>query len=231
MNIQKALITLADDDYKRFQAPLIPSIDSNKMLGVRLPKLRKYARSIYNTTLADEFLNNLPHEYYDENNLHAFLIACEKDFDKAIIMVERFLPYVDNWATCDSLRPKVFALYKKELLPYVISWLDDEYTYTVRFALNMLLVHYLDDAFAPLQLEAVHKKAITTGDNYYINMAIAWYYSLALIKQYDSTLPYFTEKKLPIWIHNKALQKARESLKCSKEQKDYFNSLKIKSTT
>lgn len=217
---------MQDEEYRNFHAKLVPTIDINRIIGVRTPQLRKYAKEVAKQPYAEEFLNELPHTYYEEYNLHSALInLLYKDIDDLLEKIEDFLPYVDNWATCDMMSPKLF----KKNLPLVYErikeWLKSDKTYTVRFGIVTLLGYYLDDAFEPEMLDLV---AQVKSDEYYINMAIAWYFSIALVKQYDATIPYFTEPRLDVWTHNKAIQKAIESFRISKETKDYLRTLKIK---
>ena len=179
-SVKDSLKQLADEDYKKFHQKLIPNIDENRVLGVRTPKLRKLAKQLKNTDLARDFLATKPHEFYEENNLHAFLLEEVKDFNEAIKQVEDFLPFVDNWATCDGMKIKVFKKEKQKLLPYIYKWIKSKNVYTVRFAIVTLLNLFLDDYFDVAHFSLV-KAAIC--DEYYINMAIAWYFSFALIKQ------------------------------------------------
>lgn len=224
--IKQILLSLADEDYKKFHQKLIPNVDENKVLGVRTPKLRKLAKQLKNTELANEFLKSLPHEFYEENNLHAFLLEEVGDFDRAIKMVEEFLPFVDNWATCDGMKIKVFKQNPQKLLPYIAKWISEKDVYTVRFAVVMLLNLFLDEHFQKSHFELV-KSAIC--DEYYINMAVAWYFSFALIKQYDSAIKLFeTQQIKDKWVHNKSLQKAIESFRINEKTKKYLKKLKIK---
>lgn len=220
------LETLADEEYKKFHQKLIPNIDENRVLGVRTPKLRALAKKLKNTELANDFLASLPHKYYEENNLHAFLLEDIKDFDEAIKRVEEFLPFVDNWATCDGMKIKVFKKEKQKLLPYIKKWLKSNDVYTVRFAIVMLLSLYLDEIF-----DESHYSLVCGAicDEYYINMAVAWYFSFALIKQYESAIKLFEDKQINNkWVHNKSLQKAIESFRIDEKTKKYLKSLKTK---
>lgn len=221
----KSLFKLQDLKYKDFHAKLIQTIDKEKIIGIRVPELRKFAAEFNNSKYKNEFLNTLPHYYYEENNLHAFLIEKIKDFDEAIEETDKFLPYIDNWATCDSLRPKVFFKNKEKLLKYIEKWLDSEHYYTIRFGIEMLMVHFLDENFSPEYLKRISQIKST---EYYVNMMIAWYFATALAKQYDTTLPYFESKILDKWTHNKAIQKAIESYRISNLQKEDLRKLKIK---
>ena len=224
--IKQRLFSLQDEPYRDFQVKLIPTIDPKTMIGVRTPALRKLAKELSKDPDITEFLTSLPHEYFDENQLHAFLISEIKDYEKCIAQTEKFLPFINNWATCDQLSPKVFKKHKQELLSHIQTWIRSEETYTVRFGIGMLMQHFLDDDFDPEYLELV---AGIRSEEYYINMMIAWYFATALAKQYDAVLPYLEQKKLAPWTHNKAIQKARESYRVSAEQKEYLKSLKIKS--
>lgn len=223
--IREELFQMQDTAYADFQAKLIPSADRQSVIGVRTPLLRKYAKKLAKDSLIEEFLAELPHDYFDENQLHAFVIAEEKDFLACVEQVQRFLPYVDNWATCDQLSPGVFRKNKQELLPYIRQWLRSDHTYTVRFAIGMLMQHFLDDDFLPEYPALV--AGVHSGE-YYINMEIAWYFATALAKQYDETISYLTENKLEKWTHNKTIQKAVESNRITAEKKAYLRTLRKK---
>jgi len=218
------LISLADPGYRAFQGALIPSVGSDRIIGIRVPVLRNYAKSIKNTETAASFLEDLPHRFYDEDNLHAILIGYEKDYARALGLVENFLPFIDNWATCDMLAPKALQSDSLHFLSRIREYLSSERTYTVRFGLVRLLSWYLDEPrFSPEILELA---ANAVGNDYYVMMAKAWFFSIALIKQYDLALPYLTENRLDIKVHNKAIAKARESFAVSKEVKDYLFTLR-----
>lgn len=226
--IVKELFELQDKEYQAFHAKLIPNVNPELVIGVRTPVLRKYAKEMAKRPEAVAFLEKLPHTYYEENNLHGFLLPLLfKNAEELLDQLDIFLPYVDNWATCDLMSPKVF----KKNLPLVYDrikkWLLSEYTYEVRFGIVTLLGFFLDYAFEPEMLRLV---ADVKSEEYYIKMASAWYFSIALIKQYDSTIPYFQKPQLEPWIHNKAIQKALESFRIDDEKKDYLRSLKIKKT-
>lgn len=223
-DLQKQLFDLADEKYKEFHSKLMPTVNPEKIMGIRVPILRKFAADFSKTHEAKLFINNLPHNYYEENNLHAFIIEKEKDFDTCIKLVNNFLPYIDNWATCDMLRPKVFAKNKEKLFTYILKWIKSEHTYTVRYGIGMLMVHFLDEDFSPEFPNTVSK---IKSDDYYVKMMIAWYFATALAKQYENILPFFKQPVLDKWIHNKAIQKARESYRITAEQKVELNSLKI----
>ena len=225
--IQAELFSLQDSDYKTFHSKLMPTIDPDTIIGVRTPALRALARQLQKLPGIDldVFKANLPHKYYEENNLHAFLIEQCRDYDTCIWELDCFLPYVDNWATCDMMRPKCFKHHTKELLTKAEQWLASGHTYTVRFAIETLMVYFLDEKFDPKYLAMV---AAVQSDEYYINMMIAWYFATALAKQWQSTLPYLTEERLPLWVHNKTIQKAVESYRITPEQKKLLRGLRRK---
>ncbi|MBQ8321055.1 MAG: DNA alkylation repair protein [Clostridia bacterium] len=221
-DIQSALFEKSDTEYKKFQAPLIPTVHEELIIGVRTPVLRAFAKSIYGTKAAEDFIGALPHRYYDEDNLHAFLIEQIQDYDSCIKELDRFLPYVDNWATCDSMSPRVLKKQPERLIKDIVRWLSSSHTYTVRYGIVMLMKHFLDDNFTP---EALDYVANISSDEYYINMARAWFFATALTKQYDSALPYVSEHRLDGWTRKKAIQKARESYRISKETKEKLKAL------
>ena len=223
--MRRRLFELQDLKYRDFQAGLIPNIEKDLFIGVRTPELRKLAKEIANDEDTASFLKDVPHKYFDENQLHAFIISLGKNFDETVDAVEAFLPYVDNWATCDQLSPKVFKKHKKELLPYIKKWIKSEKTYTVRFAIGMLMEHYLDEDFDVRYPKMV---AGVKSDEYYINMMIAWYFATALAKQYDAIIPFIENECLEAWTHNKAIQKSVESRRISAIQKEYLKTLKRK---
>lgn len=224
--VQKDLIEMQDLKYKEFHSKLMPTIDPDTIIGVRTPLLRKYAKEFSKTTEAQSFLKILPHKYYEENNLHGFIIESIKDYDRVIEELNRFLPYVDNWATCDMMRPKVFKKHLTELLGQIEIWMESDHTYTIRFGIEMLMTFYLDEYFKPEYPEMVAK---VRSEEYYVNMMIAWYFATALAKQYEITLPYLENYRLDNWTHNKAIQKAVESYRINDEQKAYLKTLKVKS--
>jgi 3-methyladenine DNA glycosylase AlkD len=224
-DVQSRLFELQDLKYKEFQCKLLPTVKPETVIGVRTPELRKLARKLYKTPEALEFLEILPHKYHEENNLHGFLIEIIKDYDAAIAAVEAFLPYIDNWATCDLISPKVLKKQLSELYEKIKVWLRSGQTYTVRFGIEMLMSFYLDDNFRPEMLELV---ADVRSEGYYVKMMIAWYFSTALVKQYEAALPYIQEQRLEKWTHNKAIQKALESYRISDEAKAYLRTLKVK---
>ena len=223
MEIVKMLFEMQDLEYKAFQSKLVPTINPDTIIGIRTPKLREFAKKIKTDENICEFMQALPHKYYEENNLHAFLTEQIKDYDECIKMLNKFLPYVDNWATCDSMCPKCFKKHTDELFIEIEKWLASKQTYTVRFGIKMLMTYFLDDKFDVKYLEMV---AGIKSEEYYINMMIAWYFATALAKQYESTLPYIEEKKLSKWVHNKTIQKAVESYRISDDNKKYLKTLK-----
>lgn len=219
------LILLADDRYRQFTARLTPNLPAEKILGVRIPALRALAKRLSREDAQKValFFRDLPHRYYDEDNLHALLICEQKDFDKTIALLDDFLPYIDNWATCDILSPGVFKKHKPALLERTALWMASEREYTVRFGIGMLMTHFLDGDFDPVYLERV---TAVRHQDYYVKMMVAWYFATALAKQYEHTLPFFERNKLDLWTHNKAIQKAKESRRISKERKDVLSGLK-----
>lgn len=225
MQILEQLFALQDLEYRDFHARLMPTIAKESIIGIRTPALRKLAKELHGTEEATEFLKSLPHKYYEENNLHAFLIERIKDYDACIYALNEFLPYVDNWATCDSLSPKVLGKHLPELLAQIPVWLASGRVYTVRFGIEQLMTWFLDEQFLPEYLQWV---AAAPNQEYYVNMMVAWYFATALAKQYAHTLPYLTEKQLPQWVHNKTIQKAVESYRITAEQKAYLKTLRMK---
>ena len=222
--IQRQLFKNQEIKYRDFQAKLLPTLEAQTVIGVRTPILRRFAKTLYREHDFTDFLNDLPHKYFDENQLHAFLICEMKDFDLCADALNQFLPYVDNWATCDQMSPKIFKKHKERLLEYIKIWLVSSKTYTVRFAVGMLMQHFLDEDF---KLEYPRMISAIRSEEYYINMMIAWYFATALAKQYEAVFPFLEEKHLDKWTHNKAIQKALESYRISEEQKRYLRTLKI----
>lgn len=222
--IRNGLFDLQDREYRDFQAKLIPSASADKMIGVRTPALRKFAKDLAKREEIGGFLNDLPHRYFDENQLHAFIISQLKDYEQCMDEVIRFLPYIDNWATCDQLSPKIFRKHRPKLIDQIRKWIISDRTYTIRFGIGMLMEHFLDEDYDPAYPEMV---AHIRSDEYYVNMMIAWYFATALAKQYDSILPFIKNRRLDPWTHNKTIQKARESYRISPEQKEYLKALKI----
>ena len=217
--VKSDLFAMQDKGYRDFHAKLIPTVDKDKIIGVRTPALRKYAKKFYKDLRLEQFLCALPHEYYEENNLHAFLIEQMSDFDKCVAALDAFLPYVDNWATCDMMRPKCLAENKEKLLLHIEKWLASADTYTVRFGIEMLMLHFLDKDFDVRFLSTVCN---VKSDGYYINMMRAWYFATALAMQYDATLPYITEYRLDAWTHAKTIRKAIESFRITEAQKAFL---------
>ena len=211
---------MGEEEYREFSSKLMPTVEKSKVIGIRTPLLRKFAKSLDNY---EDFLTELPHKYFEENNLHAFLIEREKDFEKCIEKLNVFLPYVDNWATCDSMKPKILKKEPEKLLEHIKIWLKSKDTYSVRYGINLLMSFYLDENFKRDYLMLV---AGVKSDEYYINMMRAWYFATALAKQYKQTLLYIENKVLDKWTHNKTIQKATESLRITKEQKEYLKTLK-----
>lgn len=228
-SVQKKLYSLQDKKYGDFQSKLLPTLDKKSIIGVRTNDIKNFAKEIYKSSDKEKFLTELPHKFFDENQLHIFILSQEKDFDLCIKQVNKFLPYIDNWATCDQLSPICFKKNKIELLTHINKWLKSKKTYTVRFAIEMLMSHFLDDDFDEKYLDAVAKiDKIHFKDDYYVKMMIAWYFATALAKQYKSTFPYIKKYKLEEWTHNKTIQKAVESYRITDEQKRVLKSLKIK---
>ena len=221
--IQKKLFSMADEGYRDFSAALMPTVDKEAVIGVRTPELRRLAKELYRAGNVSEFLSVLPHRYYEENNLHAYIIEQIPDFGECICALDAFLPYVNNWATCDTLRPVCFKKHKEELSAKIDGWMRSSDTYTVRFGIEMLMVHFLDTDFSPDQLRRV---ASVRSDEYYVNMMIAWYFATALAKQWNDAVKYIENASLSPWVHNKAIQKSRESYRLTAEQKEYLKELK-----
>lgn len=220
--VEKLLFGLRDPEYAAFQAKLTPSVDKELFIGVRVPEVRKLAKQLKNDPIASEFIHELPHKYYDENMLHGLLVSEIKDYEKAVEETERFLPYVDNWAVCDIMSPKVFRKHKTELLGKIREWANARETYKIRFGIEMLMSHYLDDAFKP---EYIEIPAAVHSEEYYVNMMIAWFFATALAKQWDAAIPYLEQGRLDEWVHKKTIQKARESYRITDEQKSYLKTL------
>lgn len=222
--ITKRLFELQDEKYRDFQGGLIPDIEDTPMIGVRTPALRVLAKELYGTELGEKFMANLPHRYYEENNLHAFMIERIRDYDECVRELEKFMPYIDNWATSDQMNPAVFKKNHDRLLETITRWLESEDAFTVRYAIRMLMCHFLDADYDVKYLDMVDSKKDI--DHYYVRMMIAWYYATALAKQYDTTVKHIEAKVLPEWTHNKAIQKAIESNRVSNEHKAYLRTLR-----
>ena len=226
--VQKELFEMQDLKYRNFHSKLMPTVDKEKVIGVRIPQLRKYASSFLKLSSREEineFMHTLPHQYYEEDNLHAFIIEKIKDYEECINALNAFLPYVDNWATCDMMNPKVLKKEPERLLEQVKVWMKAKETYVVRFAMGCLMNYYLEENFTT---ECADLVAEVQSEEYYIQMMQAWYFATALAKQYDAVLPYLLEHRLSMWVHNKTIQKAVESYRITTEQKDYLKTLKRK---
>lgn len=223
--IEERLLELQDPAYKEFHRKLMPTIDPDVIIGIRVPKLRKLSKELYGTVQAAEFMEKLPHKYYEENNLHGFLIEQMKDYKQCMDALQKFLPYIDNWATCDSIAPKVLKKHLPELFEEIKKWLASGQTYVIRFGIGMLMKFFLDDVFREEYPQMV---AAVKSEEYYVNMMIAWYFATALAKQYEAVLPFLEKQRLDTWTHNKTIQKAVESYRITPEQKKYLKTLKIK---
>ena len=218
--IRETLCTMGEAEYREFSASLMPTVSKDRVLGIRTPILRKFAKKL---TDYEAFLQDLPHVYFEENNLHAFLIEREHVFDRCIELLDVFLPYVDNWATCDGMKPKVLRENLDRLTVHIYRWIASDHIYAVRYAINLLMSYYLDEDFCPEYLQTV---AAVSSDEYYINMMRAWYFATALAKQYEETVRFLEGNPLDVWTHNKTVQKARESFRITAEQKAYLKTLK-----
>ena len=218
------LYGLADAGYKAFQCKLMPDVSPGCVLGVRFPQLRKLSKQLQRESAMRTFLTELPHKYYEENNLHALCINELKDYSLVVNALEQFLPYVDNWSTCDTLAPKIFRKCPEALLPQVARWLQSDHSYTRRFGISVLMRNYLETQFLPESMQWVLK---TPHDEYYVRMMVAWYFATALAKQYDAAVEILEKKCLDPWTHNKTIQKALESYRISAQQKAYLRTLKI----
>lgn len=221
--IRRGLLSARDEKYRKFSAGLIPTVAYDSIIGIRIPYLRAYARRLFRDKDVSAFMSELPHAYFEENNLHAFFIEQISDYGECIGAIDLFLPYVDNWSTCDSLRPRVFNTHRTELISDIRRWICSEHSYTVRFGIEMLMVHFLGDNFRTEYADAV---ASVRSDEYYVNMMIAWYFATALAKNWDDTVRYIEEDTLSEWVHNRTIQKARESYRITPEQKAYLKTLK-----
>lgn len=223
--IREELFRMQDKKYRDFQKKLIPTVDPESVIGVRTPALRKYAKQLIKTSEISEFLKELPHQYFDEDQLHAFIVSEIKDYENCIEEVNRFLPFVNNWATCDQMSPKVFKKHREELCEEIKIWIHSEKTYTIRFGIGMLMEHFLDEDYDPVFPAMV---AEVRSEEYYVNMMIAWYFATALAKQYDTIIPYIREMRLDVWTHNKTIQKAVESNRITPDRKGYLKGMKRK---
>jgi len=215
----------SDSTYAAFHRRLIPTVDGSRVIGVRTPELRKTARMLVKAGEEAMLLGDLPHPYFEENQLHAFVLGGMKDFERCLEETERFLPYIDNWATCDQLSPKVFAKHRAALLPHIARWTASSHEYTVRFGIKMLMEHFLDEDFDLRYPDAV---AAIDREEYYIRMMQAWYFATALAKQYDAILPYLQTRRLEAWTHQKTIQKAVESYRLTPSQKEELKALRLK---
>jgi 3-methyladenine DNA glycosylase AlkD len=222
--IREALLKEEDVKYKDFQGGLIPGVEAEYFIGVRTPKLRAMAKEYAKKGDIQDFLDDLPHKYFDENQLHAFIISGMKDYEKCVEELDKFLPYVNNWATCDQMSPKIFKKHKKELIPLIDKWMKSKETYIIRFGIGMLMEHYLDDDF---DIKYAKKVSKVKSEEYYVRMMASWYMATALAKQYDAVLPIMEAKTLEPWTHNKTIQKAIESYRVSDEHKAYLRTLKV----
>ncbi len=223
-DLHKELYSLQDLKYRDMQIKIIPGISPGSIIGVRTPELKTMAKDILKAGNYKGFLEELPHQYFEENQLQAFIISGIKDLKECMEELQRFLPYVDNWATCDQMSPKIFKKHKDVLLTHIKEWIKSERTYTVRFGVGMLMEHFLDEDYDPKYPEMVAK---LRSEEYYVNMMIAWYFATALSRQYESVLPYIEQKRLDDWTHNKAIQKSVESRRITEERKLYLKSLKV----
>ena len=223
-NLQKCLFEMQDLKYRDFHARLMPTVDNELIIGIRTPMLRSFADQYAKTSLSVAFLRELPHRYYEENNLHAFIIEKTRDFDTLIAQLDEFLPYVDNWATCDMMAPKLFAKNRTALLPHIRRWIHSDHLYTIRFGIVTLMKHFLDEDFS---LEYLDLCANVPTDEYYLSMAVAWFFATALAKQWDLTIPYITEMRLDSPTHNRTIRKAIESFRISDDRKTLLSTFKV----
>ncbi len=222
--IQERLFRLQDQKYRKFQCSLIPTVAPDTVIGVRMPALRKLAAEFAGEPAAETFISTLPHLCYEENNLHGLLISGCRDCRRTVELLDAFLPYVDNWATCDLINPQIFKKHLPEILPEIRRWMGSPETYTIRFGTGMLMRFYLDEAFEP---EYLREAAAVRSEEYYVNMMTAWFFATALAKQYDQTLPYLEKHCLDTWTHNKTIRKAIESYRIPDEHKAYLRTLAV----
>lgn len=221
--LQQQLFVLQDEEYRDFHSKLMPNIPKEDVIGIRVPVLRKFAKEFAKSDEKEKFLKELPHRYYEENNLHMMLLVEMKDYDGCMQEMERFLPYINNWATCDFPAPKCFEKHKKDVLEHIKIWIKSSQTYTVRYAIGMLMRLFLEDDFSAEYPQMV---AEVSSEEYYINMMIAWYFATALAKQWDAVIPYIEQRKLSPWVHRKTIQKAVESYRITPGQKEYLKSFR-----
>lgn len=224
-HVQKELFAMQDLEYREFHAKLMPTVEMERVIGIRTPNLRAFAKRYGKTEEAKAFLEILPHQYYEENNLHGLLIEQGKDYEKYVKQLDDFLPYVDNWATCDMIAMKIVRKHRDNFINEIYRWMESEHPYTIRFGISMLMRHYLDDAFRP---EYAEKVAQVSSEDYYVNMMRAWYFATALAKQYEWVIPFLEENRMDDWTHNKTIQKAVESYRITPEQKEYLRTLRVK---
>lgn len=223
-SVQKRLFEYEDKTYKEFNSKLIPNVSSDTQIGVRIPHIRKIAKEIKNTDESEKFLRNLPHRYFEENNLHGYLLETINDFDRAIKLTEEFLPYINNWATCDTISPKIFRKNLPALYERIKVWLNSDKTYTIRFGINMLMKFFLDESFTDGILVLV---AEIESDEYYVNMARAWFFATAMAKQREKTFSIIKNRNLDKWTHNKTIQKCIESFRISDDDKKKLKELRL----
>lgn len=224
-DVQKRLFEMQDAEYRDFHAKLVPTMEKTKFIGIRTPMLRKFAKKFGKTEESEIFLQVLPHQYYEENNLHGLLIEQIRDYDKCLEELERFLPFIDNWATCDLLALHMMKKHRDVFIREVFRWIESDQPYTIRFGIGMLMRHYLDEEF---KTEYPEKVAAIRSEEYYVNMMRAWYFATALAKQYEKVLPFLEERRMDVWTHNKTIQKAIESCRITPEQKAYLRTLRIR---
>ena len=224
-DVQKRLFEMRDTGYRDFHARLIPTVKKEKIIGIRTPMLRKFAKEFGKIEESEIFLKALPHQYYEENNLHGLLIEQIRDYDKCLEELERFLPHIDNWATCDMLALHMMKKHRDIFIREVYRWMGSDKPYIIRLGISMLMRHYLDEGFKP---EYPEKVAAIRSEEYYVNMMRAWYFATALAKQYEKILPFLEEQRMDIWTHNKTIQKSIESYRITQEQKDHLRTLRIK---
>ena len=215
---------MQDKQYAAFQSKLTPGVPPESFIGIRVPELRKFAKEFAKEVEVNDFVHQLPHKYYDENMLHSLLISQVKDYEECIRLTDAFLPYVDNWAVCDIMSPKVFAKHKAALTEKIKIWSSSRQTFTCRFGIETLMTHYLDKDFKAEYLEI---PASSRSEEYYVKMMVAWFFATALVKQWDQAIPYIEQSRLAPWTHNKTIQKAIESYRITPEQKEYLRTLKV----
>lgn len=223
--LREKLFSLSDAGYKDFHTSLIPNVEQEKIIGIRVPVLRRFAADFAKDPYSSEFLHELPHYYYEENNLHGMLIDKISDYDEAVSELDRFLPYVDNWATCDMMKQKTFAKNRSRLISDIDRWISSDFVFEIRYGIKMLMDFYLGENY---KREYSERVSMVKNDDYYVKMMAAWYFATALAKNYDEVLPYFENRSLPKWTHNKAISKANESYRLTREQKEYLKNFRIK---